>query len=242
MTTTSRSIRVGPRWRSYTLDIPSGRTPRAGWPLIVALHGGGGSGEQFREQTRLRSDAHAIAWCDGVGSPRGWNNGLSINDASRADVDDVAYFDAVLDDAPRKTRINWRRIYATGFSQGAMMCWRLVAERSTVLAAVAPYAGDVPDLTVRPARRVPALYFHGIDDALLPVGGGVVKIGPFSFDAEHHSVAQTLAWSGAEYVPVTGCGHQWAGGMPIAVPGAGACPAVPDASGMVLAFFGRHSL
>ena len=55
--------------------------------------------------------------------------------------------DALLERLRARFPIDARRIYATGFSNGAAFCYRLAAERPRVIAAIAPVAGYLPRLT-----------------------------------------------------------------------------------------------
>lgn len=231
MTLTPRTLRVGSRWRTFTLET-FGRPARSGRPLIVACHGAGGTGDQFRDQTGLAPEGYAIAWCDGV--VRSWNAGPDGLYAYKHGVDDVAFFDAVLAAVPHDPR----RVYAVGFSNGARFAWRLVAERSPVLAGVVACSGDVPNTSARPARRVPGLYLHGPDDPFVKWGGGV---GPQDPECDHNSVEDTVAWSGARLVAFQG-GHAWPGGKPIPVRGAGVCPAEPNASELAVNAMERWAL
>lgn len=242
----SRSIVLfsGMRVRFGRLVYPNGRAPARGWSLVVALHGHGGSGKQFESQTGFTkiaiAEKHAVLWLDGY---RGaWNDGEADTESHRLGIDDVIFVDAALQEAQSITNIDAERIYVLGFSNGAMMGWRLAAERSHVFAAVGLSSGDVPNLRASHDRPVPAIYFHGEQDKIVLYRGGT-GIG----NTTHHSVDDTLAWArggGAhvEFVPVEGGGHQWAGGKPISVPGAGACMPAPDQSAMCLRFFQEHQI
>jgi polyhydroxybutyrate depolymerase len=81
----------------------------------------------------------------------------------------------VIADVLRRADGDPRRVYLTGFSNGAAMAFRFAAERAGLLAAVAPVAGycGVPD--PRPSRPVPTLYVIGTADPLVPLRGGQVR-------------------------------------------------------------------
>jgi polyhydroxybutyrate depolymerase len=89
--------------------------------------------------------------------------------------DDVAFLAALMDHVERQFVVDPRRIYATGFSNGAAMTFLLATELSTRLAAIAPVAGrcrlEAPTLE----RPLPTLYLIGRDDPLAPLAGGDVK-------------------------------------------------------------------
>ena len=56
----------------------------------------------------------------------------------------VAFLGKVLDDLGSLVNADKKRVYACGMSNGAMMCYRLAAEMSDRIAAVAPVAGFLP--------------------------------------------------------------------------------------------------
>jgi polyhydroxybutyrate depolymerase len=65
------------------------------------------------------------------------------------------------------------RLYATGMSNGAMMAHRLAAEASTRIAAIAPVAGGLVYQRFAPARPVPVLHIHSLDDPIARYRGGL---------------------------------------------------------------------
>ena len=56
-------------------------------------------------------------------------------------------------------------------SNGGMMCYRLAAELSDRIAAIAPVAGTMAVENYDPKRSVPVMHFHGADDKIVPYGG-----------------------------------------------------------------------
>ena len=56
-------------------------------------------------------------------------------------------------------------------SNGAMMCYRLAAELSDRIAAIAPIAGTMAIEHCQPHRPVSVLHFHGTKDGLVLFGG-----------------------------------------------------------------------
>ena len=81
--------------------------------------------------------------------------------------DDVGYVAKLLDDLATVVNVDPRRVYATGMSNGAMMCYRLAAELSDRIAAIAPVAGTMAIEICQPHRPVPVLHFHGTSDGLV---------------------------------------------------------------------------
>jgi polyhydroxybutyrate depolymerase len=116
-------------------------------------------------------------------NPQTWNDGSDRPNvgASRRGVADVAFVSALLADLKARFRVDEGRIYATGFSNGASMAFRVARELSPVFAAVAPVAGADWRSAVIPQRPVPLLYMTGTADPLNPVEGGEIHIGRRAF-------------------------------------------------------------
>jgi polyhydroxybutyrate depolymerase len=164
-----------PEGRFYLIALPEGvRNP----PLILALHGGGGSPAQFARTSRLTAPAlgagFAIAYPAGSARRGGlltWNGLYCCGHAARAGIDDVAFLSAVIADAAR--RFGTRdRAHLTGMSNGAIMAQTFAALSPDRVAALATVAGtmDTARLAVRPA--IPFLHIHGTADDMVPFAGG----------------------------------------------------------------------
>ena len=105
-----------------------------------------------------------------------WNGGNCCGYAMRAEqVDDVAFTRALLDDLAKVVKVDPKRVYATGMSNGAIMAYRLASELSDRIAAIAPVAGPMGTETCNPKRPVSVIHFHGTDDQFAPFKGGKGK-------------------------------------------------------------------
>jgi polyhydroxybutyrate depolymerase len=80
----------------------------------------------------------------------------------------MAFIGKALDDLGTIVNVDAERIYACGMSNGAIMCYRLAAELSDRIAAIAPVAGTIAIQEGNPKRPVPVLHFHGTKDQLVP--------------------------------------------------------------------------
>ena len=83
-------------------------------------------------------------------------------------ADDVAFIGKLLDDLGTVVTVDEKRVYACGMSNGGMMCYRLAAELSDRIAAVAPVAGTIAIDESKPKRPVPVIHFHGTKDTIVP--------------------------------------------------------------------------
>jgi polyhydroxybutyrate depolymerase len=113
-----------------------------------------------------------VVYPNGTGSHSSsfWNGGSGP--VAQAQVDDVAFIDALLDDLSRAYPVDARRVYATGRSNGAMMAYRLAAELSNRIAAVVPVSGAVGTEIGQPKRPVSILHLNGTRDEFIPFTGG----------------------------------------------------------------------
>lgn len=201
----TRLLTAGGQTRSYVVHAPLGLDPQKTAPVVIALHGATMTGPLMAWFSGLDAKADAAGFIavypNGTGqrSSYFWNAGNCCGEAARTDVDDVAFVRAVLDDLATAHRIDTRRVFATGISNGAMMAYRLAAELSDRVAAVAPVAGTMACGEPRPTRPVPVLHIHGTEDEFVPFGGGR---GPKSISGvPHRSVADTVA----AWVRANGC-------------------------------------
>lgn len=86
-------------------------------------------------------------------------------------VSDVAFLDRIVEWLKANRRIDEKRIYASGFSNGAEMVQRLMVERNTVFAALHSHAGGLR-LTPQPGRAISVLSSLGNrDDRFTPFFG-----------------------------------------------------------------------
>jgi polyhydroxybutyrate depolymerase len=173
-----RTLAVDGVEREYLLHIPAtvGDEPA---PVVLAFHGGGSNAEQMIQFCGLNetADQHGFiaVYPNGAGRvarARTWNAGNCCGYAQRQQIDDVKFVGSLLDDLKQTVRIQERRIYATGMSNGAMMCYRLASELSDRIAAIAPVAGPMGTESCHPTRAVPVCHFHGTADQFAPFGGG----------------------------------------------------------------------
>jgi len=167
--------------RTYRLFVPAGLTGKA--PLLVALHGGLGSGMQFEAGSGFNRLATAngfvVAYPDGVarfadgtGGARTWNAGRCCGPAVARAIDDVAFLRAVVRDVDRLHRVDRSRVYAAGHSNGGMMAMRLACEASDVFVAVGVASSALEISRCSPRRPVSLLQIHGSADGLVPIDGG----------------------------------------------------------------------
>jgi polyhydroxybutyrate depolymerase len=219
----SRTVSGFPN-RPYLLHLPGGSAPSAPAPVVLVLHGGAGSAAGMRQITCPNGDLTSSGCMDALADREGfysvypsgtpspfvpnahtWNAGGGTGTwecvsglACSSNVDDIAYFNALLDDLAGSYPVDPRRVFATGFSDGAAMTHRLGCELSSRIAAIAPIAGGNQYETsapCSPGSLVPVLEMHGTADPCWAFDGGT---------------AACLAQDGKSKVDIPGSVAAWA--------------------------------
>ncbi len=111
------------RGHGYLLYVPKSYQAGKPMPLLVALHGGWGTGENMEEVSGFDRVADArgviVAYPDGIS--RAWNAGTCCAKPMENNVNDVAFMANLVADIKTKVAVDDKRVYGAGFSNGAMM-------------------------------------------------------------------------------------------------------------------------
>jgi polyhydroxybutyrate depolymerase len=183
--TTADEIESGGVTRTYLIHIPANARADQPAPLILNFHGLTSNG---REQELLSGMSQAAeAYGAFVVYPDGLDEHWNVAPGREGDAD-LRFFRDLILTLQSEYPLDPKRIYATGISNGGGMANRLACETSDLIAAIAPVAGAYNAWkNCRPARPVPVLAFHGLDDQIAPyegVGRGNVEppIREWAFD------------------------------------------------------------
>jgi polyhydroxybutyrate depolymerase len=174
------SIFIDGSYRTYLLHLPTDYNGSNELPMVIAMHGGFGSGPQLETQSKLSEKADEadfiVVYPEGVSSPlniRTWNAGGCCGYSMNNNIDDVGFISSLIDSLSNDLAVDTDRIYATGMSNGAFMSYRLACEIPEKIAAIAPVAGTMNvDLCI-PSRAVPIIQFHSFEDSNVPYLGGI---------------------------------------------------------------------
>ncbi len=161
--------------RHYRIAMPAGHTAGEMVGAIIFAHGYRGRADRAIRNPGLRglADELGVALIAAKSSGDDWAiaNAPSPNKVEGAD--ELAYFDALVEDAARRFPIDRNKLLVTGFSAGGMMVWTLACERGDLFAGFAPLAGTfwrpVPEACA--GAPVNLFHYHGTQDRIVPLGG-----------------------------------------------------------------------
>ena len=192
----------GMRPRSYRIHIPPSYDGSTPVPLVLVLHGFPGCAKAmlYVGMNAEADEEGFIAVYPNGHTPRLSTLLVTLQKTLRSliiggggfiyncwdfdNVDDVGFIRTLIETLQTTLEINSSRIYITGFSGGAMMTYRLGAELSDIVAAIAPVAGSIggmwpyqlgPRLPLyiipEPEHPLPVIAFNGMNDSDVPYNG-----------------------------------------------------------------------
>jgi polyhydroxybutyrate depolymerase len=177
--------------RRALVHLPESYDRKTPQPLVLMFHGNGGTAESVAKETGWVAKADAAGFI--VVFPEGtrpdmtqppkfgrnnpaWNDGSGRFHAGERNVADVAFIAALLDHLEAEFAVDKRRVFATGFSNGASMAFRVGLELAERIAAIAPVSGALWIAKPKAAQPVSLLYITGTADPINPMEGGAPKM------------------------------------------------------------------
>ena len=182
--------------RTYYVSYPDNVEDQESVPLIINMHGYGGSASSQRLYSEMDDFAHqlgiAVVYPQGIVNSIGytsWNIGTFWDFSN---LDDVGFIDAMIEKISNDFNIDQDRIYACGMSNGGYMSYELACELENKITAFGSVAGNFmlnSDQNCDSEREIPIIHFHGTNDP-------TVDYFPPSFD-QALTVEQSIEyWNG----------------------------------------------
>jgi polyhydroxybutyrate depolymerase len=195
--------------RPYTLHTsPHPKDPA---PLVILLHGYGASGAVQEAYLKLAPVVDAkgmlLVTVDGTENAiqkRFWNATDACCAGPRtADVDDSTYLRGVIADVAAHHRIDPKRIYFVGHSNGGFMSYRMACDHADVVAAIVSLEAATwnDPGKCRPSTSVAVLEIHGTGDRTISYDGA--SIGGRTFPGAKQTVETWARYDGCRLTPDT---------------------------------------
>lgn len=223
------TITSGGRERTFVLDVPESALTGKPVPLVLVYHGVFSTGAEIQANTAFPQKAAAEAFItaagDGVG--QSWNAGVCCQPAQGENVDDVGFTRDMISTIESEYCVDSDRVYATGFSNGSAMVFRLACEAADLFAAFAPVGGSLALFPCEPEVPRPIQITNMISDPVVNY-----RLGEFSYGEFLRMNACTDARDSVQLAPTASCevapdcadgsttefcsvsdlGHRWPGG------------------------------
>jgi polyhydroxybutyrate depolymerase len=224
-----RSLTSAGAERTFRIDAPASALQGRPAPLVVMFHGVFSNAEAIQVVTGMPEKAAEEGFITAAGDGLGqsWNAGVCCDPAAADGVDDVQFTRDMVAAIAEEYCIDPERIYASGFSNGGAMVFRLNCDASDLFAAYAPVGGSLALFPCEPTQVRPLYIINNVDDPVVPF-----VLGEFSYDTfatqyngcNDERTTETAPNSTCETAPVcadgtstTLCGvdgisHVWPGG------------------------------
>jgi polyhydroxybutyrate depolymerase len=202
----SIELEHGSHVRTAEVHVPALAVAIPKPPLVIVLHGAGGSGEGYLDNNGwavlAEEEGVIVAAPDGLPAapekrpnfafnPALWNSGQLKTGSERSTIDDVGFLTELLDSLIAWYDIDTSRVFVTGHSNGAGMTFQFAADRSERITAIAAVAGHCWMEDPRPLRPMPSIFIVGDKDPLIPFEGGEVRL-PWGRKQKNPPVRVTL--------------------------------------------------
>ncbi len=169
--------------RPARVYVPSTYNRDTPLPLVLVLHGYGLNGGNYLDYFKIEPLAEERGFL--VCHPEGtldrsglqfWNATEACCDFYSTRVDDSAYLRALIEEVARQYKVDRKRIYLIGHSNGGFMAYRMACDHSDLIAGIASLAGMtfLDPNRPRPSQPVNVLHIHGTADQMVPYGGGLL--------------------------------------------------------------------
>lgn len=182
------SLLIEKHYRTFQYHIPAGNIKNGS--LLFSMHGSGGSSNDMIKRTakleaRAAADKLIVVYPDGY--LHYWNECRKYSNAvaNKEDINEQAFFTAMINYFQEKFRIDKRKVYAAGFSGGGQMAYKLGATLPGAIKGIAAIVANMPDSAscdcILSGKALPVLIINGTDDPINPYKGGEMFVNNASF-------------------------------------------------------------
>lgn len=182
--------------RTYRVYLPKNFDKNNPTPMVLALHGGGGSGNRFEKDVSAgtltnAAESRGVILVTPEGIDKRWNDGRPEIFGSESMYDDVGFISNIIDKMALNYGVDSNRVYVTGISNGGFMSVRLALELSNKIAAIAPVTAQITEAveSTVPEFPISIMIINGVDDPFVPYNGGPIMI--FNSDSNRGNILST---------------------------------------------------
>ena len=165
--------------RKYLLYVPSSYDGKSELPLLFNFHGFGGKITGHLKSTDMRPLAEEenflLVYPQGslINGFSHWN-AATPSKTNKSDADDLGFVKKMIASISADYKVDAKRIYACGYSNGGFFSYYLGCYLSDKIAAIGSVSGTMLEESYEkgnPSRRVPMINLHGTADSVVPYEG-----------------------------------------------------------------------
>lgn len=172
--------------RRYILHLPKIYDGIKEVPLVIFLHGAGGNSENAQSFTNFNQvsndNGFLVAYPQGLfeRNPNGfvWAAARGLP-ADSLGIDDVGFIDTLVTILKGQYKINAKKVFICGFSNGGFLVQRIAFEKNQQFAAFGSLGATMNQNkygSKDPGRAIPMMFVLGSSDPLVPYNGGIAGV------------------------------------------------------------------
>lgn len=177
--------------RRYGIYIPTNYSKNNLYPIVFLFHGGGGNALQFESTINYTNLAEKekiiLIYPQGSGylskeKLLTYNANFCCGSSLQRDINETKFILKIIEEINSTYSINSKKIYATGFSNGAIMSHQIGIELSNIFTAIAPVSSQIGGQATsnsnfwtpkkNPTNKISVLIINGLEDENVPYFGG----------------------------------------------------------------------
>ena len=163
------SVGVAGGERSFELALPTDMSANKPVPLLILLHGFNGQATRIASLTNLETLAPDVGIA--LASPQGIDEPATWHYNAQADLGDAEFLDSMYDALTQSPCIDADNVWLSGFSAGSGYTAVFGCPRADRFAGLLMVSGLTPPICPEQSG-LDLLIFHGIEDSVVPFGGG----------------------------------------------------------------------
>ena len=167
-----------------SLLLPDSYSKKQPLPLLVSLHGFGGTGQsivQYWEMTgQVDQKSFILAAPEGSKNSKNmtfWNATDACCDKDQSGIEDAIFLRALIETIEKTYAVDPLSIHVTGYSNGGFMAHKMACDHADKVASIVSIAGTNFDdkAQCQPSEHVHVLQIHGTNDSVIRYGGGYLR-------------------------------------------------------------------
>jgi polyhydroxybutyrate depolymerase len=200
---TDDSLLVAGNYRVFHFHQPEAGATNAS--LVFVMHGSGGNGKQMAMRTdKLEALSAAenflVVYPDAY--KHFWNEcrKVATTEANELNIDEVAFFEAMIDYFKKNYGIRETQVFAMGTSGGGHMAYKLALLAPKKFKAIAAIIANLPDDQNMDCSEskiaLPVMIINGTADPVNPYAGGMMHTGNFKAGTVRSTDETFHYWAG----------------------------------------------